>query len=76
MDIEILIVYSSILSAMFYTAVRTCKPIPFVISPPDHMESKDENDFMVTNAIPIELMALVFTPACMGSIYKAVVSVD
>ena len=70
MDLELLIVYSSVLSAILYTIIRAFKAPPLVMLPV--LISVDSKDYMETNQIMIELFTLVFTPTCMGSIYKSV----
>ena len=55
---------------MFYTLIRTFKASPMVVTP--LIMARDENDFIATNSMMIELNTLVFTPVCMACVYKFV----
>jgi len=66
MSVELVTVYSSILSAAFYILIRTFKVPPVVLKP--KIVSRVSMDFMETSQMMVEMMTLVFTPAFIGTI--------
>ena len=66
-NIELLVLYTSVLGAGFYTLLRGTKSLPMIAEPP--IKAIGDVDFMETNAMMIELVTLFFTPAFLGSFH-------